>query len=127
MDKITKEMIKIYQPLDYDWMNYKINRNSNLTYHHIIKDCNGGKRSIENGALLIEVAHQYLHLIECKDIDIYIGINKMFEMINKQKSSPTKEQRETIESMLLYFEYKHRNDKNSKGKNLIQYKYKKRF
>ena len=71
-------------------------------------------------------AHQYLHLIEYKDIATYEAINKIFRYVNDQRYEPTREQREIIEYLLREFEKVHRNDKNSKGKPLIQYKYKKR-
>lgn len=72
------------------------------------------------------VAHQYLHLIEYKDIETYNAINKIFSLVNQQEYEPTREQREIIEYLLREFEKVHKNDKNSKGKSLIQYKYKKR-
>lgn len=124
MDKVKKEMIKLYQPLsNLDWLNYKITRLDDLTYHHIIKKSYGGKKTIENGALLIPLAHQYLHLIECVDIDTYVAINKMFGIINKQREEPTKEQREIIEYMLREFERVHKWDKKNNGKLLLQRKY----
>ena len=127
MNKITKEMLHIYQPIsNLDWMNYKIVRNKDLTFHHIVKRENGGKLELSNGALLIPVAHQYLHLIEYKDIATYNAINKIFRYVNEQEYEPTREQREIIEYLLTEFEKIHKWDKNSKGKPLIQYKYKKR-
>lgn len=126
MTEITKEMLKIYKPYsNMDWMNYKLVR-KDLTFHHIVKRENGGKREIENGALLIPVAHQYLHLIEYKDKETYNAINKIFYYINQQRYEPTQEQREIIEYLLLEFEKVHKNDKNSKGKSIIQYKYRQR-
>lgn len=123
MDIIRKEMLKIYKPISgLDWLNYKLVKDK-VTYHHIIKRESNGKRTIENGALLMPVAHQYLHLIENKDIDTYIGINKIFEYINQQQYEPTQEQREILEYMLRQFEYQHRFDKGSKGKILIKHKY----
>lgn len=127
MNKITKEMLHIYKPIsNLDWMNYKLVRNQ-LTFHHIEKKENGGKKDISNGALLMPTPHQYLHLIECKDIKTYIALNKIFKVINNQLSEPNQEQREIIEYLLQDFEYHHRNDKNSKGKTLIQKKYKERW
>lgn len=127
MDRIKIEMLKIYKPISgLDWLNYKLVR-SDVTYHHILRRTNGGKKTIENGALLMPVAHQYLHLIENKDIDTYIGINKIFEYINQQKYEPTQEQREILEYMLRQFEYQHRFDKGSKGKILIKHKYLERW
>lgn len=119
-------MIKIYKPLGRDWLNYKVTQSNPLTFHHIVKRCDGGKEDIDNGALITELGHQYLHLIECKDKESYLLINKMFKMINEQREAPTPEQRELIEYILQEFERTHKNDKNSKGKTLIQYKYLKR-
>lgn len=124
--KITRKMIKIYKPLGYDWLNYKVTQSNPLTFHHIEKRVDGGKEEISNGALITEIGHQYLHIIECKERDTYLLLNKMFKLINNQKTSPTEEQRELIEYILRDFETVHKNDKNSKGKTLIQYKYLKR-
>lgn len=116
-------MLQIYKPYsNMDWMNYHLVK-KDITYHHCLKREHGGKREIENGALLMPVAHQYLHLIECKDIDTYIAINKVFKYINQQMAEPTREQRELIEYLLQEFEKIHRWDKGSKGKLLIQHKY----
>ena len=127
MDRIKIEMLKIYKPISgLDWLNYKLVR-SDVTYHHILRRTNGGKKTIENGALLMPIAHQYLHLIENKDINTYITINKIFEYINQQQYEPTQEQREILEYMLRQFEYQHRFDKGSKGKILIKHKYLERW
>ena len=123
MKQITKEMLKIYQPFsNLDWMNYRLVR-KDLTFHHICKRELGGKQIIENGALLMPVAHQYLHLIEFKDFDTYVAINKIFKFVNQQGYEPTTEQRELVEYLLREFEKVHRWDKGSKGKLLIQRKY----
>lgn len=123
MNRVTKEMLKIYKPLSHlDWMNYTLVK-KDITYHHIQKHENGGKRTIENGALLMPVAHQYLHLIECKDNDTYVAINKIFKYVNEQRYEPTREQREIVEYLLREFESVHRWDKGSKGKLLLQRKY----
>ena len=125
MNNIRKEMLKIYKPIsNLDWMNYRLIKKE-VTFHHIIKAEHGGKRVISNGALLMPVAlaHQYLHLIEYKDIDTYVTINKLFKYINEQEYEPTREQREIIEYLLEEFEKVHKWDKSSKGKLLLQRKY----
>lgn len=123
MDLIKKEMLKIYKPIsNLDWMNYKLVK-KDITYHHIIKKEHGGLKTIDNGALLMPVAHQYLHIIEYKDIETYNAINKIFKYVNNQQYEPTREQREIIEYLLKQFEYEHIEDKTSRGKNLIKYKY----
>lgn len=123
MKPITKEMLTIYKPLsNLDWMNYKLVENK-LTNHHIIKREDGGTLKIHNIALLMPIAHSYLHVIEYKDIKTYDAINKIFRYINNQRQEPTQEQRELIEYLLLEFEQEHIEDKNSKGKQLIRKPY----
>ena len=127
MNPISREMLKIYKPYsNADWMNYKLVR-GDITYHHIEKRVNGGKRTIENGALLMPIAHQYLHMIEYRENEIYEIINRIFKMINEQQHEPTKEQRRLIEQLLVEFEKAHKWDKNSNGKLIIKKSYIKRM
>lgn len=119
-------MLKIYVPYsNLDWMNYKLVREE-ITYHHIVKRADGGQRRVENGALLMPVAHQYLNLIENIDIETYVALNIVFKEINEQRREPTEEQREVVEYFLKRFEEEHRWDKGRKGKILLQRKYLKR-
>lgn len=128
MRKIVIEMLKIYQPLsNLDWLNYKIVQNSELTYHHIVKKCDGGKKTISNGAILLPTTHQYLHLIEHMDLDTYITINNLFKEINAQKQEPTMTQRYVLEEILEKFEKEHKWDKGNNGEILIKRKYLKRW
>ena len=123
MKQITREMLRIYKPIsNLDWLNYKLVK-KDLTFHHIVKKVDGGKEIITNGALLMPIPHQYLHIIEYKDWKTYKHINDLFRIINDQRYEPTKEQRETIEYMLLEFEAKHKDERTSKGKKLIKLEY----
>jgi hypothetical protein len=54
-------------------------------------------------------------------------LNKMFEIINRQKHAPTPEQRQIIDYLLEEFYQLHKDDKTSKGKRLIKYDYTKRY
>lgn len=127
MKAITREMLKIYQPISHlDWMNYRIVRKSELTYHHIQKRCDGGKETIWNGALLLPLSHNYLHIIESRELKIYIAINEIFRFVNNQRKEPTIEQREIIEYLLRDFESKHELDRTSKNKILIKEEYRNR-
>lgn len=127
MQNITREMLKIYKPRScLDWLNYKLVK-KDLTFHHIIKCEHGGKMTKENGALLMPVSHQYLHLIEYKEHEIYESINQILKFVNNQMTEPTLEQRRIIEYLLEDFEDKHLEDKNSKGKPLIKQKYLERW
>lgn len=127
MKQITREMLKIYKPIsNMDWLNYKLVK-KDLTFHHIVKKVNGGFEEISNGALLMPIPHQYLHVIECKEWKTYKHLNDMFRIINNQRHEPTLEQREIIECILQDFEYKHKDDRTTKGKMLIKPEYKKRI
>lgn len=116
-------MLQIYVPIsNLDWMNYRLVKNE-LTFHHIKKKENGGKRIIENGALLMPYAHQYLHLIEFKDIETYETLNRIFKQINSHRKEATYGQRQMIEYILREFEEIHKNDRGHKGKKLIKDEY----
>lgn len=122
----VQDILKIYVPYSgLDWMNYEITPDK-LTIHHIIKKCDGGKRTTNNLAILMEVSHQYLHLIEHVDIDTYKTINKILKEINTQKHEPYDYQRQNIEELLQDFEYENRWTKDREGKLIIKAKYKKR-
>lgn len=121
--KIKQEMLKIYKPVSHlDWMNYKLVK-TEVTYHHIQKACDSGKTTIENGALLMPIAHQYLHLIENIEIEAYVRLNEIFKVVNEQRHEPTPEQRAMVEYILQVFESVHKWDKGKKGKILVQRKY----
>jgi len=102
MNKLKNKMMFIYNTYEYDWMNFVVR--DDLTFHHIEKEENGGKATIENGALLTSRAHEYLHKIENIDLDIYLKINEIFKQINSQLSEPTMIQRQMIQLYLLEFE-----------------------
>lgn len=120
-----EEMIKIYKPYSgLDWLNYEIK--DEITFHHIRKKCDGGKRVINNGALLIPTSHQYLHLIEHIDPETYELLNRYFREINSQKCEPKFYQRDNIEEILQDFEYHHKWDKKD-DKILVKKKYLKRW
>lgn len=124
MKEITRELIRIYKPKGIDWMGYNIHTIRDLTYHHIQKKEDGGPFTLDNGALLRgDTSHEYLHIIETRDMDMYIYINNILKMINTQGYRPTKEQLLLIKDVLLQFEREHCSDRNSKGKVLIKTKY----
>ena len=125
MKNITKQMIKIYNLDKFCFMGYTLDRNA--TFHHIVKCEEEGKEEISNGAVLNPYAHEYLHIIEYKDYDTFIAINKILEIINNQKDRPTKEQYQIISKLLGMFEEEHKHDKTSKNKTLIKHKYLDRF
>lgn len=128
MKNIVCKMLKIYVPYSgLDWMNYRLVK-EDISFHHIKKKVDGGKKSIENGAILQgNTSHPYLHLIENIDIDTYLELNEIFKDINMQKHEPTLMQRGIVEDILLTFEKEHRWDKDRDGNLLIRSKYLKRW
>ena len=119
-------MLEIYQPIsNLDWMNYKLVR-KDITFHHIQKHENGGKRTVDNGALLMRVGHNYLHTIEHYNLPTYVAINKMFKYINSQHHEPTEEQRQVIEYFLQQFEEEFEGERSKKGKLIVKSEYLKR-
>ena len=121
MSQIIKDMRSIYRIRHYDFMGYTIDSIKDISYHHIQKASEGGPKTLENGALLAkDTAHPYLHIIEDRDFDMYVYINKILKEINTQQSHPTKEQLLAIRSVLLQFEKEHENDVTSGGKHLIR-------
>lgn len=121
MKNITKEMIKIYNLKDFDFMGYKLVKNQ-TTFHHIIKKENKGEAKISNGSVLMPENHTYLHIIEHKEYKIYDAINKIMLICNK-KGKIEIEDLIIINELLKMFEEEHMEDKTSKGKTLIKEKY----
>lgn len=104
-------------------MGYKLNRENPYTYHHIKKRCHGGEETQKNGAILTKYAHEYLHIIESRDIELYNYINNVLMQINEQMHEPLERQIKAIWYMLDIFEEKYKEEKTSKGKLLIKNEY----
>lgn len=124
MDSILRTLINIYNMTDTDWMGYKLQER--YSYHHIVKRCHKGKRTLENGAVLYLSSHSYLHTIEYYDLNKYIYINRILKEINTQRYMPTKEQLQLINYILEEFEKEHDGEISTRGKLLIKEEYKKR-
>ncbi len=124
MRQVTLDLIEAFQPTSLDWMGYEFRNIRELNFHHIQKKEHGGKYSFDNGALLCgDTAHQYIHVIEYKDLDMYLYINALLKGVNTQGYRPTKNQLLAIKSVLEQFEREHSGDRTNKGKPLIKPKY----
>lgn len=132
MKIITREMIKEYRinKLGYDFMGYYFNRKDDLSFHHLIiahqycRDMGLGEGYLKwNGAILTrDTAHDYLHIIQQLDEEIFWNITS--EMIDENtKGYLDIENLKRIRSMLLYFEKEHMDDRNKKGQRLIKTRY----
>lgn len=130
MRKITKQMIKIYKINQFDFMGYDIKRKESLSFHHLIIPHRESQRygigngyAIWNGAILVqETSHEYLHIIESRDYEIFCRITS--EMIDQNLMGKLDvDNLKKIKGLLLYFEHEYEGITNSKGKQLIKREY----
>ena len=127
MKEITKQMVKIYNIKQFDFMGYDIKRKESLSFHHLIIPHReskyygiGNGYVMWNGAILVqETSHEYLHIIESRDYEIFCRITS--EMIDQNiKRKLDIENLQQIKDLLLYFEREHQDERNHKGKLLIK-------
>lgn len=128
MKKVVRLMIKDFglRKLGYDFMGYTFRNVNDLSFHHLIiamKDSNDipSKGYVRwNGAILNqETSHDYLHLIETIDRDVFLYITHQM-IVQNQNGRLDIEQLKLIRSALLSFEKEHMDDVGSKGKRLIK-------
>ena len=126
MKEISKLMIREFKikQLGYDFMGYKLQKGDIYTAHHLIVPARqGGKLTRNNTAILCgQTSHPYLHLIECKDYDIFCYITS--EMIDMNILGKLDiENLRNIDNLLKQFEREHCSDRGKKGKILIKEEY----
>lgn len=132
MKKITERMIKDFKimKLGYDFMGYNVDKKSSLSFHHLIiprresrKYKIGDGYLYWNGAILKQnTSHDYLHLIESKDHDMFLAITS--EMIDENiKGYLDISNLRYINDVLCQFEREHCSDMSKKGKLLIKEEY----
>lgn len=79
-----------------DWMGFTLSKKNPLTYHHIQKESDKGKRTIENGAPLTRRAHMFLNCLERTKPELYDEWNDLFKEINKSEAPLTEEHKAKI-------------------------------
>lgn len=132
MREITKEMIGYYKimKVKIDFMGYEVNKKNNLSFHHLIvprRECKsrglGEGYLWWNGAILNQsTSHDYLHLIEAKDYDMFLAITS--EMIDENmKGYLDRNNLLKIRDILEQFEKEHCSDRDKKGNLLIKENY----
>ena len=129
MKNITEQMIKDFKimKLGFDFMGYKVDKKQSLSFHHLIiphresKNYGIGDGYLYwNGAILRQnTSHDYLHIIEKIDPDIFYELTS--EMIDENiKGRLDIDNLKHIHDLLLYFEREHDHDTSKKGKLLIK-------
>ena len=136
MRDVVKRMITNFQisEFGYDFMGYDVNRCESLSFHHLIvphKDCSelgiqGGYEEW-NGALLVrDTAHDYLHIIEKYDFNIFLDITS--EMICQNIKGRLDPNNIKLINMLLNdFEKEWDGEVGYNGKPLIREEFRKRL
>lgn len=136
MREITEQMINDFKimKIGIDFMGYKVDRKESLSFHHLIiphRDCKlfglGEGYLYWNGAILVQkTSHDYLHLIQQKDVEIFNFITN--EMIDENiKGYLDISNLKQIHDCLSLFEREHCSDRNKKGKLLIKEDYTRRI
>lgn len=136
MREITKIMINQFRimKLGFDFMGFTVDKKSSLSFHHLIIPRKNSKEFgigegylFWNGAILRQdTSHDYLHLIEAKDYDIFLAITS--EMIDENiKGYLDINNLRRINDLLKEFEREHCSDRGKKGKLLIKDAYYRRM
>lgn len=129
MKEITKLFVNKYRikKIGYDFMGYTFVSPTDLSYHHlIIEKVKGGEESLENGCVLVrKTAHDYIHIIERFDRDIFDKITK--EIIIEKEYGININSIEIINDLLLFFEEKHKDDTFKGGSLIVRDCYKRRI
>ena len=123
-------MIEKYGIKDFDFMGYDFVRKEYLSFHHLIvprRECKqrglGEGYYMWNGAILRQdTSHDYLHIIEKIDYDVFCDLTS--EMIDMNiKGRLDIENLRYIKDILLSFEREHDHDRGKKGRLLVKREY----
>ena len=135
MREVTKRMISNFNisNLGYDFMGYDVNRVDSLSFHHLIvpaknfENTDSGGYVEWNGAILVrDTSHDYLHLIEKYDFNIFIDITS--EMIDQNIKGRLDPYNIKLINMLLNdFEKEWEGEIGYNGKPLIKDEFRKRL
>lgn len=126
MNEVKQMMISefLIREHGYDFLGYRLNKKDSLTFHHlIIPKRKGGLITRNNGAIIQRIPHDYLHLIESIDYEIFYYLTS--EMIDMNiKGYLDRDNLINIRLLLEEFESKHDKDLTKKGRVLIKTEYK---
>ena len=132
MKQVTNLLINDFKikELGYDFLGFSLQKNCILSFHHLILSkeyCKKAKLGkgywYWNGVILVQsTAHEYLHLIQRYDDELFRYITS--EMIDmKVKGFLDLYNLQNIQDILDYFEYQHIEEKTDKGNYIIKERY----
>lgn len=137
MREVSKKIITNFKlwEMGYDFMGYDIRNLESLSFHHLIvphKECselgaNQGGYDYWNGVVLVrKSAHDYLHVIEKYDFNIFLDItSEMIDQKIKGKLDPVNIR--YIDMLLKDFEKEWEGEIGYNGKPLIRDEFTKRL
>ena len=121
MSNVLKIMIQIWNMQSMDWLGY--DNLERYSFHHLTKKCDGGEQTLNNGAVLHQNSHSYLHTIEHYDLDKYIFLNNILKAVNEQRTMPSIEQLKQIKLVLKEFQNEYEGKNSSRDKPIIKKEY----
>ena len=106
---VVIRMIHDWKIRETDFMGFYIDRKNEkdyFSYHHLrTPKSKGGIRSIHNGSVLCRCSsHDYIHIIERYDMDVFDFIKGVMIEVNEQGYLPTSDQIVRINGALCCFE-----------------------
>lgn len=129
MREITKLMVNDFnlKKLGYDFAGFHFNRTNDLSFHHLIiphrdsKEYGIGDGYVYwNGAILVQsTSHDYLHIIESIDREMFLAITDELIKENTQGYISINNIRK-IHHIMSLFEKDHYKDRGKRGKLLIK-------
>ncbi len=137
MREVSKRIITNFRlwEIGYDFMGYDINNVESLSFHHLIVPHkafvemgeNQGGYEEWNGVLLVRnTSHDYLHIIEKYEFNIFLDItSEMIDQIIKKKLDP--QNIRYIDMLLKDFEKEWEGEIGYNGKPLIKEEFTKRL
>lgn len=126
MSRLRERLCKDYriEELGYDFLGYTFDSRKDLSTHHIVPRHLGGHTKKNNLCILSrDTAHNYIHIIESYDFDIFMRLTQC--LLNEVKNGKIGiEELERIEELLLIFEDKYKDEQTKSGELLIRPEYK---
>lgn len=98
--KVMQELIRLFNP-KIDWMGFIITPKNYISYHHIDEKRNGGKETVDNGAILSRTSYMLLHKIEHFNKDLYLKWQLLFIDINLTRKPLTEDTLQKICELTL--------------------------
>lgn len=126
MSRLRERLYKEYKLAEtgYDFMGYEFQDKRELSTHHIMPRHIGGKTEKKNLCVLNRyTSHNYIHLIEDTDYNIFLRISSyLAEQVKKGEIS--REELLRINDLLETFERKYKDEESRNGSLIIKEEYK---